>query len=247
MTEAASVVLVHGAFCGDWAYWKIGPALTSREIRWTGADLPSCRATDASVTAADDAAYVRRLIDEINGPVVVVGKSYGGIVVSGASAGHPNVVHLLYVAAMMPARGEQYTRMTAPARQPEFIEGFRLLEDGRVAMDPEIGARCAFSQATEEDRDVWRRNGAPMSFGRDPSLSFERVGWETIPSTYIVCTEDRAIIPAAQQKWAKQATSVIERPWDHSPSVSHPDEVADLVAKIARSAVVRKPLGADGH
>ena len=237
MTEAAAVVLVHGAFCGDWAYWKIGPSLARRGIRWTGADLPSCRATDASVTAADDAAYVRKLIDEISGPVVVMGKSYGGIVVSGATADHPNVAHLIFVAAMVPAPGEEYSRMTAPARQPDFVEGFRLLEDGRVAMDLEVGALCAFSQATEEDRDVWRRNGAPMSFGRDPTLSFERVGWETIPSTYIVCTEDRAIFPSAQQKWAEHASTVIERPWDHSPGVSHPDEVADLVAGIARSSV----------
>jgi pimeloyl-ACP methyl ester carboxylesterase len=237
VAKGASVVLVHGAFCGAWSYWKIGPALTNREIRWTGADLPSCKATDASVTAADDAAYVRELIDEIDGPVVVVGKSYGGIVASGASARHPNVVHLLYVAAMMPAPGERYVLMTASARQPEFVDSFRLLDDGRIAMDPEIGARCAFSQATEEDRDVWRRNGAPMSFGSDPSLTFERVGWETIPSTYVVCTEDCAIFPAAQRKWAEQATSVVERPWDHSPGVSHPDDVADLVAKIARSAV----------
>jgi pimeloyl-ACP methyl ester carboxylesterase len=237
MPEQATVVLVHGAFGGAWAYWKIGPSLVSRGIPWVGADLPSCRAEDASVSAADDAAHVRELIDGLDGPVVVVGKSYGGIVVSGATAAHPKVAHLVYVAAMMPAPGEPYVRMTAAVRQPEFAEGFRLLEDGRIAIDSDIGARCAFSQATEEDRDVFRRNNRPMSMGRDPSLSFARVGWETIPSTYVVCTEDRAILPDAQRKWAEQATSAIERPWDHSPGVSHPDEVADLVAGIARSPV----------
>jgi hypothetical protein len=54
-----------------------------------------------------------------------------------------------------------------------------------------------------------------------------------VPSTYIVCTEDKAIQPSAQHAWAENATSVIERPWDHSPGVSHPDEVADLLAEIA--------------
>lgn len=189
------------------------------------------------MTAADDAAYVRALIDGIDGPAVVVGKSYGGIVVTGATADHPKVKHLIYVAAMVPAPGEEYTRMTAPARQPAFAEGFKPLEDGRVALDPEVGARCAFSQATDEDRDVWRRNGSPMSFGRDPTLSFKRVGWETIPSTYVVCTEDRAIFPSAEREWAKHAGTVIERPWDHSPGISHPEDVADLVAGIARSSL----------
>jgi hypothetical protein len=80
-------------------------------------------------------------------------------------------------------------------------------------MDPEIGAECAFWQAAEEDRDMWRRNGSPMSFGRDPSVSFDRVGWSDMPSTYIVCAEDRAIQPAAQRAWAERATTAIERPW----------------------------------
>lgn len=97
------------------------------------------------------------------------------------------------------------------------------------------GAACAFWQATEDDRDVWRRNGSPMSFGRDPSVTLGRVGWVDIPSTYIVCSEDRAIEPSAQRAWAQRATIVIERPWDHSPGVSHPDEVAELLAGIARA------------
>jgi hypothetical protein len=72
-----------------------------------------------------------------------------------------------------------------------------------------------------------------MSMGRDRSVSFARVGWEAVPSTYVVCTEDRAIRPSAQRTWAKQATKAMERPWDHSPGVSHPDAVADLLADIA--------------
>jgi hypothetical protein len=72
-----------------------------------------------------------------------------------------------------------------------------------------------------------------MSFGLDRSIAFDRVGWETIPSTYVVCTEDRCVDPSAQRQWAAQATNAVERPYDHSPGVSHPDEVADLLAEIA--------------
>lgn len=231
--SAATVLLVHGAYCGDWVYWKLGPCLDQREIDWVGADLPSCRATEGGVGPLDDVAYVRKLIEQISGPVVAVGKSYGGIVVSGATAGLSNVAHLVYLAAMMPEAGEPFQQTTGPARTPEFAAGIRPLPDGRVALDPDVGATCAFSQATDEDREVWRSRTSPMSVGLDRSVSFERVGWADIPSTYVVCTEDRAIRPAAQKDWAKRATNAVERPWDHSPGVSHPEEVADLLAGIA--------------
>ena len=233
--SGATVVLVHGAWCGDWVYWKLAPCLEERGLDWVGVDLPTCGATDTSIGPLDDVAHVRDLIHSIDGPVVVAGKSYGGTVISGATAGCSNVEHLVYIAAMMPEPDELFHTTTAAARTPEFARGSRLLDDGRVALDPEIGAACAFWQATEEDRDVWRRNGRPMSFGRDPSVHLERVGWTDRPSTYIVCSEDRAIQPSAQRAWAKQATHVIERPWDHSPGVSHPAEVADLLADIAHA------------
>jgi pimeloyl-ACP methyl ester carboxylesterase len=228
-----TILLVHGAWCGDWAYWKLGPCLDDRGLNWVGADLPTCRAADASVGPLDDVAYVRAMLEQIDGTVVVVGKSYGGTVISGATADAPNVRHLVYVAAMMPTAGERFQQTTAAARTPEFARGARMLDDGRMAIDTEVGAACAFSQATEEDRDVWRRHNRPMSFGRDPSVSLDRVGWGEVPSTYVVCTEDRALQVSAERSWAKNATSVLERPWDHSPGVSHPDEVADLLADIA--------------
>jgi pimeloyl-ACP methyl ester carboxylesterase len=231
----ATVLLVHGAWCAKWVYWKLAPRLEERGIPWVGADLPTCHATDSSIGPKDDATYVRELIDKIDGPVVVAGKSYGGIVISGATAGHPMVEHLVYIAALMPAADEPFQQTTGVARTPEFSQGIRLLDDGRVALDAEVGARCAFSQATEDDRDVWRREGRPMSMGRDRAVAFARVGWEDIPSTYVVCTEDKAIQPSFQRAWAAQATNTIERPYDHSPAVSHPDAVATLLADIARA------------
>ena len=226
-----TILLVHGAWCGDWAYWKLTPALEERGLHWVGADLPSCRTPDASVGPLDDIRYVRELIDGIDGPVIAVGKSYGGTVITGAAVGCGNVRHLVYVAAMMPAAGERFQQTTAASRTPEFTAGARLLDDGRVAIDPEVGAACAFSQASEEDKDVWRRNGSPMSFGLDPDVHLDRVAWSEVPSTYVVCTEDRAIQVAAQRAWSEHATTVVERPWDHSPGVSHADEVADLLAQ----------------
>ncbi len=195
-----TILLVHGAWCGEWVFWKLKPCLDERGLRWVGADLPSCRAVDTSVGPLDDVEYVRGLITAIDGPVVVVGKSYGGTVISGASAGCSTVMHLVYVAAMMPAVDERFQTTTAAARTEEFSRAGRMLDDGRIALDPEVGP-----------------------------------GWEEIPSTYIVCTEDKAIRPSAERAWAERATNVIERPWDHSPGVSHPNDVADLLAQVVNS------------
>lgn len=233
----STILLVHGAWGGDWVYWKLAPCLDARGVRWVGADLPSCKAADASIGPADDAAYVGQLLDRIDGPVVVVGKSYGGAVVSGATAGRRNVSHLVYVAAFMPEPGEPFQQTTAPARLPEFAAGIRVLEDGRFEMDAEVGAQCAFTHATDADHDVWRRERRPMSFGRDRSIAFDRVGWESIASTYVVCSEDRCIDPSAQREWARRATNVVERRYDHSPGVSNPDEIADLLADIAAGSI----------
>jgi pimeloyl-ACP methyl ester carboxylesterase len=77
--------------------------------------------------------------------------------------------------------------------------------------------------------------GEPMSFGTDPTkAAFADVGWKTIPSTYVVCTEDHSILPEAQRRWAaERASEVVEWPSDHCPQLSHPGLVADLLEKLA--------------
>ena len=233
MANPATIILVHGAWCGDWIFWKLEPRIEERGIRCVGADLPTCGANDTSVSAWDDVEYLRDLIDKIDGPEVLAGKSYGGAIISGAGVDSSSVVHLVYIAALIPEPDEPFQRTIGASLTSEFAQGIRLLADGRLAMDVEVGARCAFSQASEEDRNVWRREARPMSMGRDPAISFDRVGWKAVPSTYIVCTEDKAIDPAAQRAWAARTPHVIEAPFDHSPGVSHPDAVADILAGIA--------------
>ena len=236
----ATILLVHGAWSGEWVYWRLGPALDERGLEWVGTDLPTCRATDNSLGPLDDVEHVRDLVAGIDGPVIVVGKSYGGVVISGATAGCSNVQHLVYLAAMMPTADEPFQQTTAAAMVPEFAAGVKMLDDGRLEMDTEIGAAQAFSQASEDEKDMWRRHCSPMAFGVDPTVTLGQVGWTETDSTYIVCTEDKAIEVSAQRAWAANATNVIERPWDHSPGVSHPDELADLLAELAGAS---RPAG----
>ncbi len=235
MAKDMTFVLVHGAWCGDWIFSELKPCLEKRGIPYVGTNLPTCGATDPSVSAHDDAEYIKALIDKTDGPVVLVGKSYGGAIISGAGVDRPRVAHLVYIAAAMPEAGEPFHRTLRAALTPEFAQGVGRLPDGRLTMDVEIGARYAFSKASEHSRDLWRREARPMSMGRDASIAFDRVAWNVVPSTYIVCGQDEAIDPTAQRDWATRATHTIEAPFDHTPGVSQPDAVADILGSIART------------
>src|SRR5690348_7403276 len=99
----STIVLVHGAMCGAWVWEPLGRELDARGIAHVEMDLPRVRTgVDPKADLHVDAAYVRGLLDEANGPVVLCGNSYGGVVITEASGGHPNVARLVYLAAFMP-------------------------------------------------------------------------------------------------------------------------------------------------
>lgn len=231
----ATIVLVPGAWSGAWMWEPLSKELDRRGVVHRALDLVTVGEDAAGLDVRDDAAHVRQVIDEIAAPVVLVGNSYGGAVISGASAGHSSVRHLVYLAAMMPKAGEAILEHIAGATSPDFDSGISFREDGLMVMDGETELRCALQQASPEMHDMVRAHlGVPMSFGTDPTAAaLADVGWTTIPSTYVVCAEDHSILPEAQRRWANErATEVVEWPSDHCPQVSHPDLVADLLEKL---------------
>ena len=233
----ATIVLVHGAWGGAWMWKPVARELDQRGLPHRAVDLPSVGAGSAGKDVVDDARHVRGVVDEVGGPVILVGNSYGGAVISGASAGHPSVKRLVYLAAMMPKAGEPILEHIAGATAPDFDAGISVNEDGLLLMDGDVELRVAFQQASPAMHDMIRAHfGVPMSFGADPSTAkFDEVGWTTIASTYVVCTEDLSILPDAQRRWAEErATETVEWPSDHCPHVSHPDLVADLLDKLVR-------------
>jgi pimeloyl-ACP methyl ester carboxylesterase len=233
---SATIVLVPGAWSGQWIWGPVERELDKRGLSHRSVDHPTVGAGAAGKDVRDDAQNVRDVVDDVGGPVVLVGNSYGGAVISGASAGHPQVKRLVYLAAMMPNAGEAILEHISGAAAPEFDAGISADDEGLLLMDGEVELRCAFQQASPEMLDLVRAHlGEPMSFGTNPSAAaFDEVGWSTIPSTYVVCTEDHSILPDAQRQWAKErATEVLEWPSDHCPHISHPVLVADLLEKLA--------------
>ncbi len=233
----ATVVLVHGAWAGSWTWRDVIAELDRQGVASIAVDLPTCNATEANVDFHDDARYVRSVIDEIEGPVVVSANSYGGLVMTEAAQEHPSVKHLVYIAAFMPSPEESMFEVASEAPNPEMNALLTFRDDGLVDLDAEADVKLSLQQAPKEAVDFFLENaGKPMSLhGMDGSVT--GAAWRTIPSTYVVCTEDRSLRPEAQLVWAKtRATDFVEWPSDHCPQHSHPDWVAELLADLAEKS-----------
>jgi len=233
--SAATVVLVHGATAGSWTWHLVVDGLIERGILTTAVDLPSCSAAGPTVDLHDDARYLRGVADDIGGPVVIAGNSYGGAVMSEAALDLPDVRRLVYIAAVMPRAGERIWDILS-ALESGLTDAVHLTDDGRLVFDPDLDLEASFQLSSAEERAFIRPHlGRPMSMGTDPDVSLPAVAWEKIPSTYVVCAADRALPPDTQREWATQrATEVIEWPTDHSPQHSQPERVVDLLERLAR-------------
>jgi hypothetical protein len=168
----------------------------------------------------------------VKGEVLLVGSSYGGAVITGVD--RASVIRLVYVAAVMPTANDSVFATLGGACWPEFTAGIHPVEGGLFGMDLEVGVHRAFQQADAAAHDEWRGHAKSMSFGADLGLAVGRAGWERTPSTYVVCSEDLSVKPEQQRVWAQErATEMLEFPFDHSPGVSHPAEMADVIARLA--------------
>jgi pimeloyl-ACP methyl ester carboxylesterase len=219
MTE---VVLVHGAWHGAWCWAQVVDELDALGVPNRAVELPL-------TGLVDDAAAVRDAIDaaieRAGSGVVVVGHSYGGIVISQAAAGVDGVGRLVYLAAFMLDEGEDELSIMAAHGSP--VLGAVITVDGGAAID------------TAEAPALFYGDSDPATVAKVlPLLRPMRGGgrlegaaaWRSIPSTYVVCTEDGALPVTAQREMATRADAVVEWPTDHSPFLTRPRELAALIA-----------------
>jgi pimeloyl-ACP methyl ester carboxylesterase len=223
---ARPIVLVHGAWHGAWCWDKVVAGLRRRSVPVTAIDLPF-EGLDADARAA------RSVIRDAGEGTIVVGHSYGGAVISAAASGLANVGHLVYLCAFMLAEDDDIAALLG--RYPSPLGRYMRQADGRTTVDP-AGVEEVF-YADCERRDV---DDALARLRSAPSLNLRpkgapRPAWRDIPSTYVVCTEDRAIVPELQRLMAARATHAVEWPTSHSPFLSQPDRVVALLVELATS------------
>jgi len=221
-SAAASVLLVPGSWHGPWCYDDVAERLGREGVDVTAIALPS---NGGVAGLADDAAAVRSALGEIGEPAVVVGHSYGGIAVSEGAAGAAEAVGLVYLCAFMLDEGEslldamQHTLPdwlsvdeAAGSHIPERSEQV-LYGDCR----PEVAAAAASRLLRQSVAAIATPQTAPA--------------WQTLPSTYVICDQDAAVPPAAQEAMSARAGTVERLPSSHSPFLSRPGDVTRLVLR----------------
>jgi pimeloyl-ACP methyl ester carboxylesterase len=226
-SETSNVVLVHGGFVDGSGWQGVYDLLKADGFNVSVVQNPT-------LTLEDDVAVTRRAIDVQAGPVVLVGHSYGGAVITEAGT-DPNVVKLVYIAAFAPDKGESVNTLIADpppgAPVPPILppqDGFLFLDRNKFAAS--FAGDVASAQAAfMADSQVPWGVGALGGEITDPA-------WRTKPSWYLVATEDRMIPPAAQRAMSERAGStVVETAGSHAIYVSQPAAVAALIAEAARS------------
>jgi pimeloyl-ACP methyl ester carboxylesterase len=216
----AEVVLVHGAWHGAWCWDGVVAELDRRRIQAAAVELP------LAGLAADVAAA--RVAIEAAGPgSVVVGHSYGGSVISLAAAGLP-VARLIYLAALLTEnRADTYALISDKLRQARVTD-----ERGVSRVDPAAAAGIFYGDADPAAAATMVSRLRSMTPGTSTPPDIEPA-WKSVPVTYVVCTNDQAIPPSAQRQMAEQAETVLEWPTDHSPFITRPAAVAELIARYA--------------
>jgi pimeloyl-ACP methyl ester carboxylesterase len=225
-----NVVLVHGGFVDGSGWQGVYDQLTKDGYNVSIVQNPT-------TSLADDVAVTRRTLAAQDGPVILVGHSYGGVVITEAG-NDPKVAGLVYVAAFAPDKGESVSALiknpppgapVPPILPPQdgflFLDRAKFRESFAADVSAELAAFMADSQVPW---GLEALNGA-----------VSEAAWKTKPSWYLVSTEDRMIPPDAQRAMSKRAgSSVIEVKGSHAVYVSQPQAVAAIIAKAATAVAL---------
>jgi pimeloyl-ACP methyl ester carboxylesterase len=242
--NTSTVVLVHGAWHGAWCWSRVIAGLAEHGVPAVAVELPGHGQDRGRLgDLYGDAERLRSVLDSTTGPVVLVGHSYGGAVITEAGS-HPAVVRLVYLAAFALDVGESCRNAAAVEVEsaaishqgrPDLGAGFVIDADGIVMLDPEVAEACLYG-GCDGDTVAWalaRLGPQPLITFRQPVTAAAR---RSVPSSYVVCANDLCIHPDLQRLLARRCTASTEWPTGHSPFLSHPQLVVELLVDLARPA-----------
>jgi pimeloyl-ACP methyl ester carboxylesterase len=232
--RGVTIVLVHGAFVDASGWQDVIPILQSDGFNVIAVQNPLS-------SLANDVAWTRRVIKAQSGPVVVVGHSYGGAVITGAAAGNSNVRALVYIAAYAPDVGEPIGALNALF--PPTALGTALIIDAAGFLYVDVAKfRPLFAADVPERRTAVLAVTQKPLFAAAFGETLDQAAWRTIPSWYLVAREDQAINPDLERFMAQRmGARTTEIRSSHVPFASRPEKVAELIEEAAMTGAGSTP------
>ena len=225
---AASIVLVHGGFV-DGSGWEGVYSILKKDGHSVGV------VQNPTISLADDVATTRRVIAEQKGPVILVGHSYGGAVITEAG-NDPKVIGLVYITAFAPDKGESVASLIKDPPPGAPVPPILPPKDGFLLLDREKFP-ASFAGDVEKGKAGFMAD-SQVPWGVEAlSGAISEPAWRNKPSWYLLVTDDRMIPIAAQRLMAKRAGSTTaEVGGSHAIYVSQPKPVAEIIVKAAKTA-----------
>jgi pimeloyl-ACP methyl ester carboxylesterase len=224
-----NVVLVHGAWADGSSWSKIVPLLIAKGLHVACAQHPL-------TSIAEDVAATNRIINAQDGPVLLVGHSYGGAIIT-VAGDNPKVAGLVYVAAFAPDIGETLAGLAQPFGPTPAFGEIRPIEDGFLMLT-EKGVAEGFAQdlTHEEHQLLFATQGATQ--GAILGTQITGAAWHSKPSWFVVATNDRTISPAQEQMTAERmGAQILSLPTSHVAMLAMPEAVASFIVKAAEGSL----------
>jgi pimeloyl-ACP methyl ester carboxylesterase len=223
-----NIVIVHGAWADGSSWSKVIPLLQAKGFHVVAVQNPL-------TSLADDVAVTKRAIASQDGTVLLVGHSYGGVVITEAG-NDSKVVGLVYVAALAPSDGESVASITKPFPPAPLGSEVRADAESFLTVTPKGISEDFAQDLTDKEKQVLTATQTPTAaavFG----ATITTAAWKTKPSWCVIARNDRAVSPDLEkaEATAMKAAS-ITLPSSHVPMLSHPKEVADLIEQAAAKA-----------
>ena len=233
MVTDATVVLVHGAFHGAWCWSKVVDGLTARGIAALAVDLPRFdELNETSLGLRRDAEAVRDVLRKCSGRVVLCGHSYGGVVITEAVTPDVPVPHLVYLAAAVPDVDEGLADCIPNLTDAPIFRAMIPGPGDSLLVDPEKAA-AVFYNDCEAALAKWATSQLRPQAAGCLTERATRAAWREADSTYILCEDDLVLNDQVQERMAKRCTRVTRWPTSHSPMLSRPEMLIDLLGDLA--------------
>lgn len=221
-----AIVFCHGVWADGSCFYKVIPALQ--------ADGYEVMAVQYGLDSyAEDVATIKRTLNRVTGPVILVGHSYGGATITAAGTDE-RVIGLVFIAAVAPDVGE--TVQSQLDKYPTDIFSRVEVADGRAWMQPNGIEFFAGDLPPAEQKVVWATHYAPVAdlFQQQKLTNTSAVAWKSKPSWYLLATGDHTVHPELQRFLAKRMNATItETATSHVPMLSKPEVVIDVIRKAA--------------